>query len=321
MALLKTILDIKRHNSAMAAGISLDNLQSFIDEGLDRHIYHAIGYAQVMELVGQKATATPKQQRMLDLLQKAAVAFMVYYWADQGAVQFSDLGIHVAKDSNKLPASDKKIIALKKQNISSGYAALETAVTFLEENIEDFPTYQASAEHSRNRSLLINTSTEFQGSGVNINQDARLYQTLRTYQETIEQTYIEPVLGYEIKEALHQGILNNNLSPEHQQLLKRVRKAIAAYTMAEAIPFMVLSMDASGIFQLSETVGGISGNVENRSSASDLRLSVAMNRYQMSAEQHLEGVRKYLASNKADFGYVTPEAINMNDNYQNVFFI
>jgi len=321
MALLDTILDIKRHNSALSGNIKIDNLQSFINEGLDRHIYHAIGYDQVANLVAAKQTASLKQKRMLDLLQKAAVGFMVYYWADQGAVQFSDMGIHVAKDSTKLPASDKKIIALKKQNISSGYAALETAVTFLEDNINDFPVYKESAQHARNRALLINTATEFQGSGVNINQDARLYATLRTYQETIELTYIEPVLGYDIKEALHQAILNNSLSTEQQQLLKRVRKAVAAYTMAEAIPYMVLSMDASGIFELSETVGGISGNVENRSSASDKRLAIAMNRYQMSAEQHLESLRKYLVSHKDDFGYITPEQININDNYQNVFFI
>jgi hypothetical protein len=321
MALLDTILDIKRHNSAISANIRLDNLQSFIDEGLDRHVYHAIGYDQVTELITAKQTATPKQKRVLDLLQKATVAFMVYYWADQGAVQFSDLGIHVAKDNTKLPASDKKIIALKKQNISSGYTALETAVSFLEDNINDFPIYKGSAEHESNRALLINTATEFQGSGVNINQDARLYATLRTYQETIESTYIEPVLLYDIKEALHQAIMNNSLSPEQQQLLKRVRKAVAAFTMAEAIPYMVLSMDASGIFQLSETVGGISGNVENRSSASDKRLAIAMNRYQMSAEQHLEVVRKYLVSHREQFGYTAAESININDNYQNVFYL
>jgi hypothetical protein len=62
----------------MVAGISLDNLQSFIYKGLDRHIYHAIGYSQVTQLVDQKASATLKQQRILDLLQKATVAFMVY---------------------------------------------------------------------------------------------------------------------------------------------------------------------------------------------------------------------------------------------------
>lgn len=318
MALLDTHLDIKRHNSAIGK-IEMINLQSFIDEALDRHIYQAIGYNQVAELIEQKATATPKQKRVLDLLQKAATAFMVYYWADQGAVQFSDLGIHVAKDNNRLPASDKKIIALKKQNISSGYAALETAVTFLEENIDDFPVYKESAEHERNRALLINTATEFQGSGVNINQDARLYQTLRTYQETIESTYIEPVLGTYIKDQLHDGIMTGTLSPDHQKLLKLVRKAIAAYTLAEAIPYMVLSMDASGIFELSETVGGISGNVENRSSASDKRLAIAMNRYQMSAEQHLEVVRKYLVSHREDFGYTAAEPINVNDSYTNTY--
>ncbi len=320
MALIKSIDDIKRHNSAIAGGMDLDSVQSFTDEALNRHIYPTVGYDQVTALT-EIEPANEKQTRLLELLQKAAVGFLVYYWADQGAVQFSDLGIHVSKDSNRLPASDKKIIALKKQNIGSGFSALEQAVTFLESHLADFPIYAASLERLTNRELLINTSTEFQGSGVNINQDARLYSTLRTYQRTIEDTYILPVLGYDIKEMLHQGILNNSLTAEQQQLLKRVRRAVASYTMAEAIPFMAVSIDASGIFQLSETVGGISGNVENRSSASDLRLSVAMNRHQMNAEQQIEVVRKYLVAHRSDFNYTSEDLGNINDNYQSVFFL
>jgi hypothetical protein len=321
MALIDTPKELKAHNSALAGGMKLESVQSFIDEAINRHIIPAIGYGQYTELVAVKAAVPNDQQkRVIDLLQKSLVGFMIYYWSDQGAVMFSDAGIHVAKDANKLPASDKKIISLKKQNIFSGYSNLELAISFIEDNINDFPIYKVSAAHESNRSLLINTSREFQDAGVNINYDARLYQTLRTYQQDVESTYLESALGSTLKDALHLAILNGTVTPAQKELLKRVRKAVAFYTMAEAIPFMALSMDASGIFELSETVGGISGNVENRSSASDRRLAVAMNGYLMNAEKHLEVLRKYLNDHKEDFNYISPEAVNINDSYTNTYF-
>jgi hypothetical protein len=322
MALIDNLLEIKKHDGAIASGIDLVNIQSFIDEGIERHLIPAIGYTQFTQLVAAKlASTSEKQTRVLDMLQKSAVGFMVYYWADQGAVEFSDKGIHVSKSATMLPASDKKIISLKKQNIFSAYAALELAVSFLSENGNDFPLYKESQEHAANRGLLINTSKEFQAAGVNINNDARLYQTLRVYQSEMESTYIEPVLGFTIKEALHVGILANSLSDHEKELLKRVRKAVAYYTMADAIPYMAVSMDASGIFELNETVGGISGNVENRTAASDKRLLNAMNGYVIKAEQHIATILKYLDAHKADFNYITPEVVNINDSYTNVFFI
>jgi hypothetical protein len=322
MALIDTIAEAKQHNSALAANMQMTSVQSFLDEAINRHIIPAIGYSQYEELLAAKAAApTDKQKRVINLLQKSLTGFMVYYWADQGAVKFSDQGIHVSKSESNLPASDKKIMALKKQNVFSGYNNLELAVSFLEENLNNFPLYKDSNEHQNNRALLINTSSEFQTSGINIGNDARLYATLRIYQSDIESTYIEPLLGTTIKDALHTAILNGSLGDTYKALLKRVQKAIAFYTIAEAIPYMAITLDPSGIFELSETVGGISGNVENRASASDRKLAVAMNGYLQKAEQQIEVIRKYLKANAADFKYITPEVVEINDPNNNVYFI
>jgi hypothetical protein len=321
MALIDTIDEAKLHNSALSASMKLQSVQSFLDESINRHIIPAIGYDQYEELLSAKAAPSAKQKRLITLLQKSLVGFMIYYWADQGAVQFSDLGIHVAKGVSNLPASDKKIMSLKKQNVFSGYNNLELAISLLEDNLNDFPTYKESNAHQANRSLLINTSGEFQAAGVNIGNDARLYSTLRVYQANMEQTYMESALGSAIKDSLHIGILNNDLDDEHKGLLKIVQKAVAFYTIADAIPYMAVSLDAAGIFELSETVGGISGNVENRSSASDKRLAMVMNGYLSKAEQQMEGIRKYLIANAESFQYITPQVVEINNSTNNVYFL
>ena len=321
MPLINTREEIKKHNSAVGSNIDLVNVQSYLDDAINAHIIPAIGYDQFSELLAVKYNdPSEKELRAIDLLQKAAVGFMVYNWADQGAVQFTNAGISVAKGANSLPASDKKIIALKKQNIATAYYALELAVSFLFENAVDFPIYAASEERGLNAALLINTSVEFQRAGVHINNDARFYQVLRITQATVEETYLEPTLG-EIKQALHQGILSSSLSDIQKTLLAKVRKAIAAFTMAEAIPYGAIQMDATGIFESNESIGGVSGNVENRNPASDRRIAAAMNSFLTNAELQMEGIRKFLAVHKDEFFYVVPEEVNINTPGSNVFFI
>lgn len=322
MSLLDNIEELKKCNSALSGSMELENIQSYIDDAINNFIIPEVGYEQVTALIIAKGDdPSEKEKRLIFLLQKSAVGFMIYYWADQGAVEFSDVGIHVAKSDKKAPASDKKIISLKKQNISAGYSNLEMAISFLEENINDFPIYNSSPEHIENRSLLINTAKEFQKSGVNINNDVRLYRTLRVYQSDMESTYIEPVLGYDLKQALHLGIRDNSLDEIHQSLLKKVQRAIANYTIYEAIPFMAINIDASGIYQLSETVGGISGNVENKQAATDKMLARAMNNSFMKAEQELEAIRKFLVANYNQLNYTTPESVDINDQESNIYFL
>jgi len=311
--------EIKKHNSAVGAQVEMANVKSYLDDAINNYLIPAIGYATFTALVALKSSdPSDKEKRAIDLLQKSAIGFMIYNWADQGAVQISNSGIHVYKGANQLPASDKKIMALKKQNIAAGYNALEMAVSFLEDHLEDFPAYAGSSERSANLALLINTSAEFQNAGVDIRKDARLYQTLRITQRNVEDSLIEPTLG-EIKQALHLGIIAKNLSAVQIELLKKVRKAVAFYTMAEAIPDMAISIDSTGIYELSETVGGISGNVENRSSAGDKRLAIAMSSFYAKAEAQMENIRKYLVAHAGDFAYAVPEEVNINQPGSNVY--
>lgn len=314
MQLIDSIEEVKKHNSAISENMDLENLQSYIDDGIEKHIIPVVGYNQFKALITAKAeNPTDVQQRVITLLQKSAVGFMVYYWADQGAVEFSNVGIHVAKSDKMLPASDKKILALKKQNKSSGFSNLENAITFLEDHLSDFPIYQSSSEHQQNRALLINTAAEFERAGVLIGGDARIYQALRVYQEDMESTYIEPLLGADLFEALRSGVLNHNLSDDHKALLIKVQKAVAYHTISEAIPYLAITIDSGGVFQLSETVGGISGNVENRSAASQSSLANAMYGYLSKAESQIAKIRKYITANSDLYDYSPAPVVDIND--------
>jgi len=313
MALIDNIDEIKKHNSALTNDLEIETLQSFIDDAINFKLISAIGFEQYNALIGLKVTGSDKEKRAVYLAQKAVTGFTVYNYSDNGSVQLTAAGILVPRSEKMLPASDKKLIQLRKSNTRSAFAALELLVAFLEDNPVDFPLYAASDERKENRSLLINTSSEFQKAGVQIGSDAQLYQTLRVYQSNAEETYIIPTLTEAIANVLKGKILTKSLTDAEKTLLRKIQKPLAAYTMYEAIPYLPISIDSTGIFELSETVGGVSGNVENRNAATEKRLSAAMNGYYIRAEQELETLRKYLKEHAADFSYTAPQDVLLND--------
>lgn len=316
MALIDNPEEIKKHNSAVSITLKLADIQSFIDDSVNQHLIPAIGRDAYDDLVAGRAgyPLNSKQSVAFLLLQKAAVGFILAYYTNSGALQITSAGITVSKGPNTLPASDKKLMVFKRDNFDRGYNNLELLVNYLEANIDDFILYKGSDEHLSNRSLLINNSSEFQKSGVNISNNAHLYQTLRTYQPDIERSAIVPVLGRALYGKLVAIILNGGGTDKEKDLINQVRRPLAQLTMLEAIPWMAISLDAGGVYQLSETVGGISGNVENRSAAETSRLQAAMMSLECRSEGQLEDIKNWLTENSADFpDYVVTETININD--------
>jgi hypothetical protein len=219
----------------------------------------------------------------------------------------------VSRSEKTAPASDKKLMQLRKYNLKKGYAALEMLINYLEDNIILFPYYEASDAHKKNRGLLINQTLEFQESGVQLFDNYQLYKTLKIHQANAEETFLQPTLGQTISDNLYAKILANNLTADEKSLLKKVQKPLAAFTMAEAIRSKAVTIDADGVFQLSETVGGISGNVENRNPPSDQLLNRAACGFTMRGEQELETLRQYLTANHEKYSYTIPTAVNIND--------
>ncbi|MCX2473570.1 hypothetical protein OQZ33_04415 [Pedobacter sp. MC2016-05] len=312
MALFDTIDELKKHNSALQANLELGNLQSFIDDAITQKLIPAIGFDQYNDFLAVKE-GNAKQKFALQLAQKAVTGFTIYNYSDNGSVQINGAGILVPYSEKMRPASDKKLMQLRKSNIKAAFAALELLVSFLEDNKIDFPIYAVSEERKENRSLLINTSAEFQKAGVQIGNDAQLYQTLRVFQANAEETYIIPNLTESLAASLKAKMLSNSLTDIEKELLKKVHKALAPYTMIEAVPYLLLNIDSNGVFELSETVGGVSGNVENRNPATERAISRVLNGYCMKAEQHLETLRKFMKANAEALSYTVPTAVLYND--------
>jgi hypothetical protein len=316
MAFIDHSSEIKKHNSAVDKVIDLTNVQSFIDDAINTKLIPGIGRDQYESLIAGKlgfADGT-KQKTVFDLLQKAGVNFMLGEYTDSGALIISNAGISVAKGNNSMPASDTKLMKFKRKCLNDGFNNLELAIQFLEKNVVDFPLYGASDERKSNNALMINSSMEFQAAGVNIGSSAQLYNTLRIYQQAVEENNIIPILGSGFYDAFKALSLVGGLGPKQAKLLEQLRKAIAYFTMLEAIPYMAVSLDASGVYELSQTIGGSSANLDSRSPASTQRLQMAMGQFYNRANTQINTIEAYLKANSTDFPlYVVPGSVSIND--------
>lgn len=321
MRLIESNAEIKRHNSSVTVQLEVESIQSFLDDAENTHIIPAIGREAFTALVNDKAgyTESSKQKTLLLILQKACVNFALHYYADNGALVIDDSGIAVLYSEKKRPASDKKLLAFKRQCLSVGYNSLELAISYLEANVNDFAEYKTSAERIENRSRFINSSREFPQK---MPVSAALYATLKAIITNEEDSIIANMLGDTFLSSFRTKFLANTLSATESALLKKIRDVIGSNTLLKGITYKLVDVQANGSYIHHDTVGGISGNVENKEPAELDRLRMINEQLRFDAAADLERLRKFLKDNAANLtGYVVPAEVTINDPDSNIYFL
>ncbi|MDB4919846.1 MAG: hypothetical protein JWQ54_1829 [Mucilaginibacter sp.] len=309
---------------AINVDLSYEAITSFIDDAELNHIIPAIGYPLYNALLAAITTntLTEKQTRALALIRKAEANFTIHYFVAFGAVGITESGIYVTKDATHLPASDKKLYLLRMQSRADGFRALEAAVNYLEANLADFPAYATDVTHQLNRRFYINTTDEF-SRGFNLGQNAEVFSTLKAVMETVEENYIDPLLGDDLSAVLRAAILTGSLSADQQKLVTKITKAVALLSIAEAIPYRLVNIEANGL--VTSTTKGNIENIEVSTEGDQRRLQGMMNMLQMRGESEMGKLTKWLNDHASDFsGYVVTDLLaksKMNDDERGVYFV
>jgi hypothetical protein len=301
--LINSTADLKTGLGIIQADLDFAAFASFVDDADMRHIIPAISYAGYTALC--QDMLSDKKTQALKLLQKAGANFAIHYSIAFSSVQIGESGIFVVKDNRQLPASDKKTYMLRLQSRSDGFAALEAAVNFMEANLADFTEYAGDPVHQTNRRYYVNTTAQF-SQGFNLSGNAELFSILKTQISTVEENYIDRLLGDEVSAALRLAITEGTTSDIQKQLLVRIAKAVAPLTIAEAIPWRMISFDATGL--ITPTIKNNIENMEVSTEADLQRLQAVMNRAQATGESEIAKLKQFLAANIDQFtGYIAPD--------------
>lgn len=273
MALFDTSKELKSINSAFAISFELDNIQSFLDEATSKHLLPVIGEGTMDALLEAKKTGlAPKspQKKLLQLAQKAVLGFAFGEYSTFGALQIQDAGISVLSRDNFRPASDAKMLELRKQSIRSGFEALEAVIAFLEAHLAEFSSYASSNERQQNRASFICSAAEF--SKVCLPIHSSVFFGLK--QELVKQEHdtIYPLLGQSPFQALKEAHQKSSCNDAQGRLIQQIQRVVAPFALAETICYNGLLIDASGCFQ-SNAGEPLSPSAENRLQTAMLHLT------------------------------------------------
>lgn len=317
--LINSTADLKSGLGTIQKDLDFAAFASFVDDADINNIIPAIGYNFYNALCA--GNLNDQYTKVLTLLQKSGANFAVHYSVAFGSVQIGESGIFVVKDNRQLPASDKKTYQLRLQSRSAGFVALEAAINYLEANLADFPEYAASQEHLNNKRFYINTTALF-SMGYDLGGNSEVFNILRSQMSTVEENYIDTLLGEQVSTALRSAIVAGTTSDIQNQLLGRIAKAVAPLTLAEAIPWRLVDITADGL--ITPTIKNNIENMEVSTEASVKSLQILMNKAQSRGESEIAKLKLWLAANIASFdGYIAPDpdaSSKLNDTPRNFFF-
>ncbi|HWK58736.1 MAG TPA: DUF6712 family protein [Parapedobacter sp.] len=313
---------LKAAVSAVTVDLSIDSLGSFLLE-VESDFILLIGKLAKDELV-----ALPDHIATV-YIRAAAVNLALAAYASSGAMLISDAGMHVTKSDRNLPASDKKIVAFKRDRHKVGWGYFEKCVAQMEADAVAFPGWKASEERARYMALFVDYSFEFAlYSKVNVSPD--LYQRLRPEIRKTEIDVLAPVLGSAVWTELksRKNGDGGDLDGKWQELLEQVLRALGPLALADALPYQMVEVGKDGVFQLSEAaLSSTSDNIEARSVVQPRVMAGLLTRLVSEGEAELERLRKFLNANRATFEgapdhEVAPMAkINEGLDDSNVYFL
>jgi hypothetical protein len=317
--LLNSTDDLKSGLGSFQVDLNFTAFSSFVDDAEINHIIPAIGYTMYDKLCAGELNED--YTTVLNLLQKADANLALHYSVAFGSVQIGESGIFVVKDARQLPASDKKVYQLRVQSRAAGFVALEAAINYLEANLGDYPEYTNDQAHLNNRQNYINTTALF-SQAFNLANNCEVFALLKPQMSTVEENYIDPLLGDTVSEALRSAITAGSTSNIQNELLVRIAKAVAPLTIAEAIPWRVFDITSTGL--LTPTIKNNIENVELSTEANLNSLQMMMVKAQARGQSEIAKLKIWLAANITSFpGYVSPDldaGSKLNDTPRGFYF-
>ena len=291
MRIITDVDQLKEACSGVSVLLSLESLTSFIDD-VETRVVLMIGEPALANVLGHPLA--------YGVLRRVVVNLALDGYASTGAIQISDSGIHVSKSEKLLPASDKKLLAFRRDAKERGWSAFEQLVSVMEGNKPVFTGWHGSEYRKAYLNCLFHSSTEFSSfAGISISAD--LFQVIKARIAFVEEDVLERDFG-DLVESIRSGLLAGNLEVKYKKLLRYFLRVLGPLSVADAIPYRLVEVSESGVYQSSvSTFGTASDNVEGKSIPQQRILMNVLMKLETEGESNLVKAKKWLNDNKSEF--------------------
>ena len=285
-------------------------------------LYNSLNSAYA--LITNETSLSTANQLLLDQCRCVIGPLVCYYHYYKGDITLSDSGGQRSETTDSKTAFQYQGANFCEENLKEGGLATEALLRFLEENKGSYDMWVTSDAFSEYRKLFIKSGREFNDAFPS-HSPYRNYWAMRSVMYDVE----ELTMRNEFGDTFFNGLKTKDqdstytFNEKETEFLKRLKKAIAYYTVGSAIPLLNVKIDANGI-----TVVAASRTTNDDKSVTTAAGNPALDAYirkcMSAGEVWMKNAKKYLNDNACDFSQWKKEDpavddVDINKDRQGVF--
>jgi hypothetical protein len=238
----------------VASNFDFDVLKPFIEESERSYLIPFIGKAQFLELESaylasidedEPVTLVEKFQNLLHYCRRPVSALAMYLAAADLAVQVNQNGIRRLEDETSRTAYQYQETNWKSSKLKIGLGQIDDLGDWLDENLDDFPTYAGSVEYTANKEYFLFSAGKF-SEHFNINRSRWTFNALKPFMKRIQNHEIKAAIGEtKFNELLAE--ITTGETPGNADLMFKVREAVAHLAISKAVLQLSLNIDHNGV--------------------------------------------------------------------------
>ena len=329
--LFKTAAELKEYFD-VSGTITFEKIKATIQFVEDTILIPIMGrelYENLLEYYNNSTsdiyTDEDKYPELLIACRKVIGPYAAYNFIPKAELVISDSGAQRTETANTKSAYAYQIASAREQRLKEGEANSEALLKFLTEHTTSFNVWVESDEFKEYQSLFIKTGTDF-NKLYKTPQPYRNYFAMRFKMVDVEMLTIQPTISPSLFEYLKEKDQQNDSewTEAEAKLLFYIKKSIAYFTIAEAIPNLSVRVDTNGLTVVSENTVTANKDLEVRKDADMNKITALASNCYSSGQSWLKMAVTYISNNASEFStWVAPVAATKvdlkNDTYTTVF--
>ncbi|MEL6971565.1 MAG: DUF6712 family protein [Bacteroidota bacterium] len=293
--------DFHRHlGKAVSDNLSISQLAPMILGAAEKYIIPWVGQTLWDNLVSgvDDEDLTPEETILLPYVQRSLAWFTIHEYRNVGEVTVSDVGYMRQETETQKTAYQNQVNNHSRYSIEIAYQALEVMLTHMESaTAGTYTDWEGTDENARNREAFINTARDFQ-IAYSTRISRFVMETMRGLMIDVEEFSMVPLLGTPFFEELKTAIDDKTVTAVQKTLIKKVQKAIAAFTVEEGIRRSIVRNTGQSIV----TVEALESQSSYKEGVpSDNKLNLALRHNDDWGARHINNIKTFIDDNRNDY--------------------
>lgn len=238
---------------------------------------------------------------LIDMCRRVTAPFFCYHFAPKTDVQVSDAGVQRTETTTNKTAYQYQNTAYREENFNQGQEAVEKLIEFLEINKANYSGWVDSAEFKRYRSLFIKTAEDFNYQYPS-HTPYRNFWAMRPKMIDVETLIIRKFLGNIIFAELKvkDQLADPGFTDKEKLLIEYIKKITAYHTVAFALPFLNVKIEANGLTVASQN-RSTDDTKSTRDQAPNKTISDLVEQCNYNAKMWMDECTVFIKDNATDF--------------------